>query len=212
MRGKKRAHTKCELFLLILNQFNPTKLSMRPCRRYVRRGSSIRFPFATSVNILNKFRRMDTLDFAVTKIFLLMKKKNTFSQSLTVALVLFLVSGLAFAKLEDEAQKAAEQWLAFVDAGNFAQSWETAAGYFKNAVAQEQWRDSLNAVRKPLGDVVSRKLKSAKYLQSLPGAPDGEYVVLQFDTSFTNKKTAVETVTPMLDIDGVWRVSGYYIK
>jgi ribosomal protein S17E len=40
----------------------------------------------------------------------------------------------------------------------------------------------------------------------------GEYVVIQFETSFENKKTAVETVTPMMDKDGIWRVSGYYIK
>jgi hypothetical protein len=26
------------------------------------------------------------------------------------------------------------------------------------------------------------------------------------------KKTAIETVTPMQDKDGAWRVSGYYIK
>jgi hypothetical protein len=48
--------------------------------------------------------------------------------------------------------------------------------------------------------------------QSLPGAPDGEYVVIQFATSFENKKSAIETVTPMLDSDGEWRVSGYFIK
>jgi len=45
-----------------------------------------------------------------------------------------------------------------------------------------------------------------------PGAPDGEYVVIQYDSSFENKTEAVETVTPMLDPDGVWRVSGYYIR
>jgi hypothetical protein len=60
--------------------------------------------------------------------------------------------------------------------------------------------------------MVSRKFKSAQYTKSVPGAPDGEYVVLQFDTSFANKKEAVETVTPMLDPDGKWKVSGYYIK
>ncbi|MGB5422961.1 MAG: DUF4019 domain-containing protein [Desulfobacterales bacterium] len=27
-----------------------------------------------------------------------------------------------------------------------------------------------------------------------------------------NKASAVETITPMLDKDGQWRVSGYYIK
>jgi hypothetical protein len=46
----------------------------------------------------------------------------------------------------------------------------------------------------------------------LPGAPDGEYVVIQFETSFENKKSAIETVTPMIEINGGWRVSGYFIK
>ena len=110
------------------------------------------------------------------------------------------------------AQKSAEQWLALVDAGNYAESWKTAAGFFQAAVPQDQWGHTIATVRGPLGDLVSRKLKSAHYTKSLPGAPDGEYVVLQFDTSFANKKAAVETVTPMLDADGTWKVSGYYIK
>jgi len=55
-------------------------------------------------------------------------------------------------------------------------------------------------------------MKATRYTTTLPGAPDGEHVVIQFDSSFTNKKTAVETITPMFDKDGVWRVSGYYIK
>ena len=110
------------------------------------------------------------------------------------------------------AQKSAEQWLALVDAGSFAESWKTAAGFFQAAVPQDQWGHTIAAVRGPLGDLVSRKLKSAHYTKSLPGAPDGQYVVLQFDTSFANKKAAVETVTPMLDADGTWKVSGYYIK
>ena len=116
------------------------------------------------------------------------------------------------AKPEVEAQKAAEQWLALVDAGKFAESWDTAAAYFKAAVSKDKWESSLVAVRKPLGDLVSRKLKSAKFTKTLPGAPDGEYVVLQFDTSFSNKKAALETITPLLDKDGKWRVSGYFIK
>lgn len=50
------------------------------------------------------------------------------------------------------------------------------------------------------------------YTKKLPGAPDGEYVVIQYESSFEHKQSAVETVTPMLDKDGKWRVSGYYIK
>ena len=127
-------------------------------------------------------------------------------------LVLCATSAFTAPKPEDEARKSAEHWLDLVDGGKYGESWLSAAGYFKAAVSKERWEHSLNAVRRPLGDLVSRELKSAKYLKSLPGAPDGEYVVLQFETSFANKKTAVETVTPMLDKDGVWRVSGYYIK
>jgi hypothetical protein len=36
--------------------------------------------------------------------------------------------------------------------------------------------------------------------------------VIQFATSFENKQSAVETVTPMRDSDGTWRVSGYYVR
>jgi hypothetical protein len=60
--------------------------------------------------------------------------------------------------------------------------------------------------------VISRKLKTKVYKTSLPGAPDGQYVVIQFETSFQNKKSAIETVTPMFEKDGRWKVSGYYIK
>jgi len=52
----------------------------------------------------------------------------------------------------------------------------------------------------------------AKFRSSLAGAPDGDYVVIRFKTSFTNKADSEETITPMLDPDGQWRVSGYFIK
>jgi hypothetical protein len=58
----------------------------------------------------------------------------------------------------------------------------------------------------------SRKVVSSEYSKTLPGAPDGEYVVIQFDASFENKKAAVETLTSMKDKAGLWRVSGYFVK
>lgn len=113
---------------------------------------------------------------------------------------------------EKTAQSAAEAWLALVDAGNYPQSWSDAAAYLKKAIDQPGWQKSLDAVRSPLGKVLSRTLESARYATSLPGAPDGEYVVIQFDTSFEKKQNAVETVTPTKEPDGSWRVSGYFIK
>jgi len=111
-----------------------------------------------------------------------------------------------------DALNAAENWLAIIDKGEYAESWKEAAEYFKTAVSQNQWVNSLQAFRKPLGKLNSRTVKSKTYKTSLPGAPDGEYMVIQFTTSFENKKSAIETVTPMKDKDGKWRVSGYFIK
>jgi hypothetical protein len=129
---------------------------------------------------------------------------------------LMLVSTTSFASQAADKEKmavtAAKNWLALVDSGKYSKSWKQAAEYFRTAINPEQWEQSLTAVRKPLGAVISRKLKSATYKTSLPGAPDGEYIVIQFNTSFRNKKAAVETVTPMYERDGVWRVSGYFIK
>ena len=120
--------------------------------------------------------------------------------------------GLAAAATpETEAEQAADAWLALVDAGDYAQSWETASDYFKGAITKPQWEQMVAGVRKPLGAVRQRTLRSAQYTHTLPGAPDGEYVVLQYDTSFAGKAAAVETVTPKRDGDA-WRVSGYYIK
>ena len=115
-------------------------------------------------------------------------------------------------KPEDLAQKSAEAWLALTDSGKYDESWQEASQQFKNAVTKEQWLNAMKSVRAPLGAVQSRKLKSATYTKTVPGAPDGEYVVIQYDTSFENKKSSVETITPMLDKDGKWHVSGYYIK
>jgi hypothetical protein len=113
---------------------------------------------------------------------------------------------------ERAASEAAGAWLELVDAGSFGESWREAAALFQAAVSEADWEKTAQAGRTPFGKMVSRKVKSQQYATSLPGAPDGEYVVIQYDTAFENKASAVETVTPMLDKDGKWRVSGYYIK
>jgi hypothetical protein len=139
-----------------------------------------------------------------------MSVRRTF---MTGCLVAFLAAPAGAAdKPEDAAQAAAESWLKLVDDGNFAASWEQAAKVFKGAVNQADWVQAAGGVRTPLGKLVSRKLKSREYTEKMPGAPDGRYVVVQYDTVFENKASAIETVTPMADPDGAWRVAGYFIR
>ena len=112
----------------------------------------------------------------------------------------------------DEGIAAGDSWLAVVDAERYDESWERACAFFKGVVPKDQWVRQIAGVRGPLGSVLSRELASAEYSTKLPGAPDGEYVVIQYRTKFENKASAIETVTPMRDPDGVYRVSGYYIR
>jgi hypothetical protein len=111
-----------------------------------------------------------------------------------------------------QAQNAASAWLALVDAGNYADSWEQAAGSFKASVSKPSWAAAAARVRLPLGALKSRQIQSSTFTHTLPGVPDGDYVVITYASRFENKGSAVETVTPLRDKDGTWRVSGYFIK
>ena len=132
-----------------------------------------------------------------------------------VAIAIVLLAGISWAtnaEKEKAAVTAAQKWLTLIDEGKYSESWQESAEYFRNAVKQDQWEQMLQSIRMPLGRVISRKLKTKVYKTSLPGAPDGQYVVIQFEASFQNKKSAIETVTPIFDKDARWRASGYYIK
>lgn len=130
---------------------------------------------------------------------------------LTLVAMLCLNVTVTASDAEKQAEEAALAWLALVDAGQYDASWKEAASLFRAQVSVKQWSQAITAARKPFGKLKSRRLKDAKYTTNLPGAPDGEYVVLQFEVVYEHKASAIETVTPMQD-SGSWRVSGYYIR
>ena len=133
---------------------------------------------------------------------------------IALAIIYSLVAAVAVAQDNNmqAAQQSAERWLASVDKGDYTDSYDEAASIFKLAITKKDWVQRIQAARGPLGKLVSRKLKHAQYETLLPGAPDGKYVVILYDTSLENKKSAVETIVPTLDKDGQWRVSGYFIR
>jgi uncharacterized membrane protein len=134
--------------------------------------------------------------------------------AVTIAIPLSL--GIARARLNTpetraQAQTAALTWLNSVDTRKYTASWDTANSRFREAVPEEQWVSRISALRGRLGPVESRRVSSLRVV-GLLGTVNDERVVIQFKTSFEHNPDAVETVTPMKDSDGQWRVSGYYIK
>jgi len=115
---------------------------------------------------------------------------------------------------EQAAVTAAEDFLALVDAADYTQSWDMTAQFFKQKVSKENWIKEIGVLRPKSKSLVERKLRSAEYSksESVPGIPDGEYVVIVFDTIFADKQGAIEIVTPTLEPDGHWRVSGYFVR
>jgi hypothetical protein len=138
-------------------------------------------------------------------------KKNF--QMVTLLAVFLLMP--AHAQSSDQhlkAQAAADSWLALIDAGNSAESWEQAAAFFRAAITKGKWQEAVQAARSPFGRLQQRMFKSAEPATSLPGAPDGQYMVIQYEAKFEHKAKALETVSTQLETDSSWRVIGYFIQ
>jgi serine/threonine protein kinase len=112
----------------------------------------------------------------------------------------------------DDVTSQALLWLKPIDAGRFAESWQTASVAFKAATTEAQWTEALNSVRSPLGAVLSRQLQESRQREKIPGAAGGPHVVLRFATRFEKFLPAIETVTFTRDPDGIWRAFAYLIK
>lgn len=110
------------------------------------------------------------------------------------------------------AADAAVPWLVLVDSGQYGESWFQASSDFRGAASKEQWVDALKNVRAPLGKLQSRQLKSANYTTKLPNTHTGEYMVLQYDTSYEKGAGTTETVVMVKEKNGAWKLTGYFIK
>ena len=113
---------------------------------------------------------------------------------------------------EDAAVASARLFLEMVDRGEYAESWAQASSLFAERIPKEEWIEGISRFRPTFGTVQERVLKGSHVTRSLPGAPDGEYVLILFLSVFEKKASAVETITMMLDDDGRWRTAGYYIE
>ncbi|MBH5322789.1 helix-turn-helix domain-containing protein [Aurantiacibacter sediminis] len=119
---------------------------------------------------------------------------------------------IAATQTDGESREAAETFIALVDAGDYQGSWEAAGSFFQSKTTAEQWASLVEPVREPLGAVTSREIASVQRADSLPGAPDGEYEVLQFATVFEGRPQAVVETVIMLDSDEGWQVTGYFVR
>ena len=85
---------------------------------------------------------------------------------------------------EVAANAAAEVWLGLLDDAQYDRCYETAAKILQNLVAKQSFVDLGTKRRTPLGKQVSRKMQNATAARTLQGAPEGQYVFIQYNTEF----------------------------
>ena len=149
--------------------------------------------------------------------------KTLNATTLVCSMALFIVScpGLVTAaqllgrpvKPDPEAVAAGNRWLAVLDSGDYKTAWHMRAKRIQRggAVHEEQFIAGARARRAPLGRVLRRELMWARFSNTLPGAPDGNYEFLRYKTSFQHKAQAEEALT-LTKESGHWEVSGYNFK
>ena len=135
-----------------------------------------------------------------------------------LAVVVLLLAGCSGGNPDAEkaAVSAALDWLELLDTGMYDDSWEVTAEHFKKTGSKEEWKMMLDAVRKPRGKLISRKVQTTKYKTRMPDAPIGEFVIVtfdvKFDTDYENEPVAVESVVTVWDKENRWRVIGYTLE
>jgi hypothetical protein len=134
---------------------------------------------------------------------------------LIVLLLLLFCASAAIAQesnILEKVESSARAWLGLIDSGKYKESWENASPLFKEKTAEAAWIKSITAIRTPRGAVNARYIATAGSTKSLSGFPDGEYVVLQFYTTFAEKGLALETVTLAKMQNDAWQIAAYEIK
>jgi hypothetical protein len=110
------------------------------------------------------------------------------------------------------AKQQADAWLSLLDSGRFEESWESAAPFLQQRTPRGGWTESAAAMRGSLGKPRLRKLISLMETSSVPSAPPGRYVVVEYQSKYARRPVAFESVTEMLCDDGQWRAVGYAVR
>ena len=122
---------------------------------------------------------------------------------------------VAYAASDPASDKAsadfAQAWAKLLDDQQWAENWKSAGSFFRSQIDEAKWAAMVQPLRQKLGAVSSRSVKGVQSARTLPGVPDGDYKIIQFNTAFANKADAVETVILARE-GGDWKVEGYFIR
>ena len=111
----------------------------------------------------------------------------------------------------ERAETVSVEFLALVDGGKYAESWQASASLMQGKIAEKAWVEKLSEARDLSGGMVQRARKSASYSTEAQDSPEGEYIMLIYESDFQKAEDVSEYVTVMLEGDE-WKVAGYFMQ
>jgi len=108
--------------------------------------------------------------------------------------------------------QAAERIVDRLDDGSYQQLWQEAAPLFQVLNPAEKWIARQQLIRTAYGPRLSRQFYRLDQRNNFALSPDGHYCIVQFESSFQNKKYTIETIVLAETPAGVWLVRDYVIR
>lgn len=118
--------------------------------------------------------------------------------------------------LLEQVESSARSWLEWLDNEKYSESWQNASASLQKKTSEQAWIKTVAPLRNGRGKPTARYIATASSAKSLSGFPDGDYVILQFYTTFSEKGLAFETITLVKSDDSVgaenWKAVEYSIR
>ena len=111
----------------------------------------------------------------------------------------------------EQAQPVAVEFLALVDSGKYPESWQSLAPIVRDKIKQKEWIEKLDKARSKSGGIVQRVQESTRSVTSLKDSPEGEYIILSYESDFQRAEDVSEYVAIMRDGDS-WKVASYSMQ
>jgi hypothetical protein len=111
-----------------------------------------------------------------------------------------------------DSNTAALQWLKIVDSGEYGDSWQATSLRTKLTMQRGEWEELMKAIRKPLGNALSRKIAEQSPAKNPKNLAKGDYMMIVYTSTFANKSNATELVTLVKGDDGKWYILTYLVS
>lgn len=108
---------------------------------------------------------------------------------------------------QQQATATARRFLEHLDRQEMETAWLLMTPHFRDLHDALTWQEEQQTLRRVYGPLISRNSKAFSCRETFYHAPDGNYAIIQFDTSFQNKSSATETVIIDLKESGLQEIA-----